>query len=58
MSNYFLCIASKNTRKNINGIEEAELERNLVANQLWDVGVLDWSGATGTWGAVDTVGVY
>lgn len=42
----------------INGLQESELERNLVANQLWDVGVLDWSGATGTWGAVDTVGVY
>ena len=42
----------------VNGTEEAELERNLVANQLWDVGVLDWTGATGQFGMVDSVSTY
>ena len=42
----------------VNGIEEMELERELVANELWDVAVLDWTGATGNVGAIDSVSTY
>lgn len=47
-----------NIRVWINGEQVAELEREIAANDLWDVGVLDWTGALGTFSGVDTVSVY
>lgn len=42
----------------VNGGEVAEMERNLVANQVWDAGTFDWSGASGSFQMTDAVSEY
>ena len=42
----------------VNGAEVAEMERNLIANQVWDVGLFDWTGASGSFQMTDTLSEY
>lgn len=42
----------------VNGFEVEEMERELVANQVWDVGTFDWSGASGSFLPSDTISEY
>ena len=42
----------------VNGAEVEERERELIANQVWDVGVFDWSGPSGSFQATDTISEY
>lgn len=42
----------------VNGQEVAEMERNLLANQVWDVGIFDWTGASGSFQMTDTLSEY
>lgn len=45
----------------VNGFEVEEIspmERELVANQVWDVGTFDWSGASGSFLPSDTISEY
>lgn len=42
----------------VNGAEVAEMERNLLANQVWDAGIFDWTGASGSFQMTDTLSEY
>jgi hypothetical protein len=42
----------------VNGQQVAEMERNLLANQVWDVGIFDWTGASGSFVSTDTLSEY
>ena len=42
----------------VNGEEVAEMDRELLANQVWDVGTFDWSGASGSFLPSDTISEY
>jgi hypothetical protein len=42
----------------VNGAEVAEMERNLLANQVWDLGIFDWTGASGSFQMTDTLSEY
>ena len=42
----------------INGALAGELERDLVANNVWDVGLFNWSGAAGSFEVADTLSEY
>jgi len=41
-----------------NGQELGQYERNMLANQVWDVGIFDWTGASGSFQITDTLSEY